>query len=110
MSASRQGPLFFFPIIYRIRNMGKDYYREEHVNKIIGGFIMKAKKIIERVFKVMNILVNMVIGFIAIVSVINYGTSGYLYSDTIQRIPWIIGMFVVANGADYFIRKIIREF
>lgn len=71
---------------------------------------MKAKKIIERIFKVLNILVNLVIGMIAVGCVCNYGTDGWLYSDTIQRIPWIIGMFIVANGADYIIRKTIREF
>ena len=69
-----------------------------------------AKKVIERIFKVINILVNIVIGLIAISCACNYGTNGYLYSDTIQRIPWIIWMFVVFNGADYFIRKVIREF
>lgn len=68
------------------------------------------KKVIERIFKVINILVNMVIGMIAIANVCNYGTDGYMYSDTIQRIPWIIWMCVIVNVADYMIRKHIKEF
>ena len=69
-----------------------------------------AKKVIERIFKVINILVNIVFALIAIACACNYGIDGYMYSDTINRIPWILWMFVVFNGADYFIRKVIRNF
>lgn len=71
---------------------------------------MKAKKVIERIMKIINILLNVFMVFIAIVSFGHYGTSGYMYSDDIQRITWMVWMFVIVNGGDYFIRKVIREF
>lgn len=71
---------------------------------------MKAKKIIERVFKVINILVNFMICGIGFIGACEYGTNGYMYSDTILRMVWIIGMFVMVNAGDYLIRKIIRDF
>ena len=69
-----------------------------------------AKKIIERIVKVINILVNLVMAIVSGASFMHYGTSGYMYSDDINRLPWIIGMFVIINAADYIIRKRIREF
>lgn len=72
--------------------------------------IMKAKKIIERVFKFLNILANLMMGLVAFTNACNYGTQGYMYSDTYQRIIWIVVMAAVVNIADYFIRKVIRDF
>ena len=71
---------------------------------------MKAKKIIERVLKVMNILINLVMTYIAFACYCNYGTSGYMVSDDIYRIIWIVVMFVMVNAGDYCIRKMIRDF
>ena len=71
---------------------------------------MKAKKIIERIFKVINILLNMFMAFVAIVQFGHYGTSGYMYGDDINRVAWIVWMFVIVNGCDYFARKVIRDF
>lgn len=69
-----------------------------------------AKKIIERIFKVINILANLMMGLVAFTNACNYGTQGYMYSDTYQRIIWVVAMLIVVNGADFLIRKIIREF
>ena len=69
-----------------------------------------AKKVIERIVKVVNILINMVMTFVSVASFMHYGTSGYMYSDDIYRLPWVIGMFIIVNAADYIIRKRIREF
>ena len=71
---------------------------------------MKAKKIIERVIKFVNILLNMFMVFVAIASYGHYGTSGYMYSDDIYRIVWIVSMFAVVNAGDYLIKKAIKEF
>lgn len=71
---------------------------------------MKAKKVIERIIKVINIILNAFMVFVAIVQFGHYGTSGYMYTDDINRIAWIIWMFVIVNGGDHFIRKHIREF
>ena len=71
---------------------------------------MKAKKIIERIFKVINIIMNLMFSWIAFGGACYYGTTGYLYTDTIQRIPWIIVMIIVTNVCDYFIRKTIKDF
>ena len=71
---------------------------------------MKAKKIIERIIKLVNILLNMFMVFVAIVSEGHSGISGYMYSDDIYRIAWIVSMFTVVNIGDYLIRKVIREF
>ena len=69
-----------------------------------------AKKVIERIFKVFNIIANTMIGLVAFTNACTYGTNGYMYSDTILRIIWIIAMTVVVNFVDGFIRKMIRDF
>ena len=71
---------------------------------------MKAKKIIERIIKIINILLNVFMVFIAVLAFGHYGTNGYMYSDDINRITWMVWMFAIVNGGDHFIRKIIREF
>ena len=71
---------------------------------------MKAKKIIERILKVINILMNMLMTLIAFESYCHYGTNGYMMSDDIYRIVWIVAMLVTVNIGDYLIRKTIREF
>ncbi len=71
---------------------------------------MKAKMIIERVIKVINIMINLGIGFVCTISAFAYGTNAYMYSDTLNRIPWLLWMFVIINILDHLIRKMIREF
>lgn len=69
-----------------------------------------AKKIIERIFKTLNIVINILFGMLAVGNAIGYGTDGYMYSDSWIRIIWIIAMLIVVNVADGFIRKVIKEF
>lgn len=71
---------------------------------------MKAKKIIERIIKVVNVMLNVFMVFIAIVSFGHFGTNGYMYSDDIYRAIWMVLMFGIINMADQIIRKIIRDF
>ena len=68
------------------------------------------KKIIERIFKVVNIMVNILIGFIAIGQLCNYGIDGYMFTDSIYRLVWIVVMFIIINICDILIRRRIREF
>lgn len=69
-----------------------------------------AKKIIERILKVINIIVNLAMVYIAFASYCNYGTSGYMMTDDIYRIVWIVTMMATINVGDSWIRKMIREF
>ena len=68
------------------------------------------KKIITRIIKVINILINGLIGLVAFGNVCQYGTNGYLYSDTWQRMIWIITMTLVINIVDSIIIKKIEKF
>lgn len=72
---------------------------------------MKVKKIIERIFKVINIILNAVMGVGCIVNFMHYASIGaYVYSDDINRLPLVLWSFVIINIADHLIRKVIREF
>ena len=71
---------------------------------------MKIKKIIERILKVINIVINLAMTYIAFASYCHYGTSGYMYTDDVYRIVWMITMIAVVNFGDYCIRKVIKEF
>ena len=71
---------------------------------------MKTKNIIERIIKVINILLNLGMMYISFASYCHYSTGGYMYSDDILRIVWMFAMMTLINVGDYIIRKTIREF
>lgn len=71
---------------------------------------MKIKKIIERIMKIINIVVNLAMTYIAFASFCHYGTSGMMYSDDINRIAWMVAMMVIVNFGDFWIVKKIKEF
>ena len=68
------------------------------------------KKVIGRILKFINIIVNLAMGFIGIAAFMHYGTSGYMYSDDILRLPWMIAMMVFVNVVDYLLQQKIKEF
>lgn len=70
-----------------------------------------AKKVMERIVKVINIIINVVMGTGAIMNFMNYAAiDAYVRTDDLSRLPIVLWMFVIVNAADYFIRKAIREF
>ena len=68
------------------------------------------KRIIEKIFKTLNIIVNVLFGMLALANALHYGVDGYMYSDSWLRIIWIVVMLFVVNTADVLIRKVIRDF
>lgn len=69
-----------------------------------------AKKVIERILKVINILVNLWMGLISLEVFTVLATDQYYSNDDIERVPWIIMTFVFVNTVDYIIRKHIKNF
>lgn len=69
------------------------------------------KKILERIFKVINIILNTVMGVGFAINFMQYASIGaYVYSDDVNRLPLVLWSFVLINVADHLIRKVIREF
>ncbi len=68
------------------------------------------KKVIGRILKFINIIINLAMGFIATAAFMHFGTSGYMYHDDILRLPWMVGMMVLVNTIDYLIQQKIKEF
>lgn len=68
------------------------------------------KKIIERIFKVINIIINSAMGFVCVTAFMHYGTNGYMYSDDILRLTWIVVMALMVNILDVNIRNKIKDF
>lgn len=71
---------------------------------------MKIKNIITKIFKLVNIIMNMVIGLVAFCNIGHFGTNGYIYSDDWTRMIWIITMTLVLNIVDGIIIKKIKDF
>ena len=71
---------------------------------------MKIKNIITRIIKLVNILINILIGFIGLGNLCRFGTDATMYSDDILRIIWIIAMAVVINTVDHLIIKKVKDF
>ena len=72
---------------------------------------MKAKKIVEKIFKVLNIIINIIMGIGSMMNFMHYATiDAYVRGDDEARLLMMLFMFILVNGADYFIRKRIREF
>ena len=70
-----------------------------------------AKKVIERIFKVLNIIINIVMASGAIMNFMNYAAiDAYVRSDDMGRLPIVLWMFIIVNVGDWLIRKVIREF
>lgn len=68
------------------------------------------KKVIERILKVINIIINLAMGFIGVAAFMHYGINGYMYSDDFLRMIWMVVMMGFVNVVDAGIRKKIREF
>ena len=68
------------------------------------------KKIIERVLKVVNIIVNTFFGIMAIMNGGSYITNGYVYSDELVRVFSIVIMIALVNLIHAWIQKAIRDF
>lgn len=72
---------------------------------------MKAKKVFDRIFKTIQILVDFAMAIAAIaVSVEALNRSSYMYVDWFAYFTyWIVGM-VVFNGLFIYIRKIVKDY
>lgn len=68
------------------------------------------KKIIEKIFKVINIIANLVMMLLGLLNYVNYISGGYIYSDDITRVILLAGMCAIVNVTNYLIRKAIKEF
>lgn len=68
------------------------------------------KKIIEKIFKVINIIANLVMMLLGLLNYIHYISGGYIYSDDMTRVILLAGMCAIVNVTNYLIRKAIKDF
>ena len=113
---SKQGPFFFVLDCNGIARWTRIIIeREGHalsmfrISKMKGGNEMFGK-VLERVFKVFNILINIAFGFVGIIYSFaklfeNYSNEHDLFGIII----FVLG-FVLVNLADGFIRNLIKKF